>query len=138
MKEALALLRVPKNIQVVNLMKKVPKIMVDVEKMKRTFANMIKNAVDVMPKGGTLTIKSKESKNDLEIAFADTGIGMTECMVDKIFTPLFTTKAKGMGFGLPICKHFVEAHGGKVSVESRIGEGTKFTITIPIKLRPRR
>jgi signal transduction histidine kinase len=94
MKEALALLRVPKNIQVVNLTKKAPRIMVDVEKMKRTFANMIKNAVDAMPKGGTLTIKSKESKNDLEIAFADTGIGMTECMVEKIFTPLFRRKRK--------------------------------------------
>jgi signal transduction histidine kinase len=90
------------------------------------------------PKAEHLTIKSKESKNDLEIAFSDTGVGITECMVEKIFTPLFTTKAKGMGFGLPMCKHFVEAHGGKISLESRIGEGTKFTITISIKLRPRR
>jgi signal transduction histidine kinase len=108
---------------------------VDVERMKRAFANMIKNAVDAMPKGGTLMIKSRRSRNDLEIAFADTGIGMTECMAEKIFTLLLTTKAKGMGFGLPICKRFVEAHGGKISVEWRVGKETRFTITMPIKPR---
>jgi two-component system nitrogen regulation sensor histidine kinase NtrY len=86
-----------------------------------------------MPIGGTLTIKSRRINNNVQIAFADTGIGMSKQVLDKLWRPLFTTKAKGMGFGLPICKRVVEAHGGKISVESTVGKGTTFTITVPIE-----
>ena len=57
---------------------------------------------------------------------------MTKCVLDKLWSPLFTTKAKGMGFGLPICKRMVEAHRGKISVKSTIAKGSTFTITVPI------
>jgi len=73
-----------------------PKITVDVEKMKRVFTNIIKNAIDAMPKSGKLKIKSKEKDGDLEIAFADTGIGMLKEVQEKIWTPFFTTKARGL------------------------------------------
>jgi len=131
--EALFLVRLPQNIQVLDSTRSESKIWVDSEKMKRVFANIMKNAFDAMPEGGTLTITSNESNGSLEIAFADTGVGMSEDVVRKIWTPLFTTKAKGMGLGLSICKRFVEAHRGTISVESVVGKGTKFTVTMPVK-----
>jgi signal transduction histidine kinase len=69
----------------------------------------------------------------LEIVFSDTGVGMSEETLRNICRPLFTTKAKGMGFGLPICKRFVEAHGGKICARSTIGKGSTFTVKLPIQ-----
>jgi PAS domain S-box-containing protein len=133
--EALALVKVPKRVRVVELARNMPLIAVDVEKVKRAFVNVIKNAVDAMPEGGTLTIRSRRSAGNLEISFADTGIGMPGETLQRIFTPLFTSKAKGMGFGLAISKRIVEAHGGKIMVESTVGEGSTFTLVIPIERR---
>jgi two-component system sensor histidine kinase HydH len=86
-----------------------------------------------MPNGGKLAIISKKINECVEISFSDTGIGMEKKVIEKLWTPLFTTKAKGMGFGLPICKRIVESHGGKISVESTEGEGSTFTMTLPIE-----
>jgi len=135
MKEALSLVKIPESIQVSDLTQSEPKIEVDVERLKRVFINIIKNAIDAMPEGGRLTITTKESDDSLEIAFTDTGVGMSKETLDKLWTPLFTTKAKGMGLGLSICKRFVEAHEGNISVKSTVGKGTTFTVTIPIKLK---
>ncbi|MEM2130786.1 MAG: ATP-binding protein, partial [Candidatus Bathyarchaeia archaeon] len=76
---------------------------------------------------------SKAKKQEIAIAFQDTGTGMTEETLNKLKLgfPLFTTKAKGMGFGLPICKRIIEAHGGKISLKSELGKGTIVTITLP-------
>jgi signal transduction histidine kinase len=76
-------------------------------------------------------VTSKEENGGLKIIFRDTGTGMSKETLSKLWRPLFTTKAKGMGFGLPICKRIVEAHRGKISVESIFGQGTQFTIKIP-------
>jgi two-component system sensor histidine kinase HydH len=89
-----------------------------------------------MPQGGTFTITSREVKGSVEIVFEDTGIGMSQETLNKLWTPLFTTKAKGMGFGLPICKRIVEAHGGRIFVESAHGIGTTFTVTVPVDPKP--
>ncbi|MFZ0966432.1 MAG: ATP-binding protein, partial [Candidatus Bathyarchaeia archaeon] len=132
-KEALSLVEIPKNVRTVDLTENKPKIKVDVGKIKRAFVNIIKNAVEAMPKGGTLTIKSRKLDGNLEIVFSDTGGGMSKETLEKLWTPLFTTKAKGMGFGLPICKRFIEAHDGSISVKSITGKGTTFTVTFPIK-----
>lgn len=131
--EALSLVQVPPNIQVADLTGSEPKIEVDSERMTRVFVNIIKNAVDAMPKGGKFTIASKEADGNLEITFTDTGIGMPKETLDKLWTPLFTTKAKGMGLGLSICKRFVEAHCGNISVKSKEGKGTTFTVIVPIQ-----
>jgi len=131
--EALSLVEVPKNIEVLNRSQSEPKIVVDVEKMKRVFINLIRNAIDAMPEGGKLAIRSMETGDVLEIAFADTGTGMSKDILDKLWTPFFTTKAKGLGLGLPICKRIVEAHGGKISVESAVGRSTTFTVALPVK-----
>ena len=132
-KEALSAVKIPENVRVTNLTRDQPKINVDADKLKRVFVNIIKNAVDAMPEGGKLTIESRESNGDLEIVFSDTGVGMSEETLRNICRPLFTTKAKGMGFGLPICKRFVEAHGGKIHARSTIGKGSTFTVTLPIQ-----
>jgi Signal transduction histidine kinase len=72
---------------------------VDFEKLRRVFVNLIRNAVEAMPKGGTLTIKSFRRGGKVVLTVSDTGIGMTKEVLEKLWTPLFTTKAKGMGFG---------------------------------------
>ncbi|MBS7646335.1 PAS domain S-box protein [Candidatus Bathyarchaeota archaeon] len=131
--EALAAVEIPQNIKVIKLANEKPKVKVDFEKMKRVFVNLVKNAVDAMPHGGTLTIKSMKEGGNVVFTVSDTGIGMTEEVLKKLWTPLFTTKAKGMGFGLAICKRFVEAHGGTITVESAPGKGTTFTVTLPIE-----
>jgi PAS domain S-box-containing protein len=136
-KEALSLVEIPKNVKVIDSTQSEPKIKMDIDKMKRVFANFIKNAVEAMLEGGKLTISTKESDGNVEIMFIDTGIGMAKEVMEKIWTPFFTTKAEGMGLGLPICKRVIEAHGGKISVESIVGEGTTFAVTIPVEPKPK-
>jgi signal transduction histidine kinase len=104
--------------------------------MKRVFVNFLKNAVEAMPQGGKLTISSRTSDGNVEFTFTDTGVGIAKEVWEKIWTPFFTTKAKGMGLGLAICRRIVEAHQGKISVESIVGEGTTFTVTIPLEPKP--
>lgn len=132
--EALILLKFPGNIQVLNVAQDKPKIKIDTEKMKRVFVNIIKNAIDAMQtSGGRLTITSQERDGNVEIAISDTGTGMSKDILEKIWTPFFTTKAIGMGLGLPICKRIIEAHEGKISVETIVNKGTTFTVAIPIE-----
>jgi PAS domain S-box-containing protein len=131
--EALSLIEVPEGIKIIDLTKKKPKIRVDVGKIERAFINIIKNAIEAMSKGGSLTIKSDKINGNVAFSFSDTGTGMPKETIEKLWTPLFTTKAKGMGFGLPICKRIIEAHGGIISVESIPRKGTTFTVTIPIE-----
>ncbi|MEM2144786.1 MAG: PAS domain S-box protein [Candidatus Jordarchaeaceae archaeon] len=133
LKGTLDMAKIPGNIRLVDLTTDKPRIVVDVEKMQRVFLNIIQNAIDAMPEGGELTIKSWEENGDVEISFTDTGTGISKENMEKIFRPLFTTKSKGIGLGLPICKRIVEAHGGSISVKSVEGKGTTFTITLPTK-----
>jgi signal transduction histidine kinase len=131
----LALVEIPKNVQLTDFTRNKPKISVDMEKLTRAFVNIIKNALDAMAKGGSLTIRSRKDGDHMQFVFSDTGMGMTKETVSKIWTPLFTTKARGMGFGLPICKRIIEAHGGTITVQSMVKKGTTFTITVPYKQR---
>lgn len=131
--EALSHIAIPKNIQLIDSTQDSLKIKVDVDKMKRVFINLIKNAVDAMPKGGQLAITSENVNGKVKFVFADTGIGISEKHLGRIFEPLFTTKARGMGLGLSICKRIVEAHGGTIFVESELNKGTTFTIILPIE-----
>jgi PAS domain S-box-containing protein len=135
--ESISLIQIPEKVQLADSTLNEPRIKMDFDKMKRVFANFIKNAVEAMPQEGKLTISSRASKSDVELTFVDTGAGMAKEVLEKIWTPFFTTKAKGMGLGLAICRRIIEAHQGKISVESIFGEGTTFTITIPIEPKPR-
>jgi signal transduction histidine kinase len=138
LKNALALIEVPERIQIIDAAKGKPKIKVDIENMRKVFVNLITNAIDAMPRTGTLTITSKAAEGNVKFVFKDTGAGMTEETLSKLKLgfPLFTTKAKGMGFGLPICKRIVEAHGGKISLKSTLGKGTAVTVIIPVNPKP--
>ena len=131
--DALMLFEIPDKVKLIDRTRDEPKITIDVDKMIRIFENFIKNAIDAMLNGGTLEVGSSQKGDNVEFTFKDTGIGMSEEIMVKIFTPLFTTKAQGMGFGLAICKRIIEAHGGSVTVQSTLGKGTTFTVTLPIK-----
>jgi PAS domain S-box-containing protein len=138
LQNALSLIEAPEKIQIVDATKDKPMVNADTEKIRKGFVNIIQNAFDAMPEGGTLKIKSRKVKGKLEIAFKDTGTGISKEALSKLKreVPLFTTKAKGMGFGLPICRRIVETHGGKLSVESTAGKGTTVTVTIPVNPKP--
>lgn len=131
--EALSLMNVPKNVKLIDLTQNETEITVDSDKMKRVFVNLIKNGIDAMPEGGSMTIESTRVNDGIKITFSDTGSGMSEETLRRIGTPLFTTKAKGMGFGLSISKRFVEAHGGSLTFESTIDKGTTATISLKTK-----
>jgi signal transduction histidine kinase len=133
--DALSHVKFPRKVHVTDRSRNTPHVWVDPEKIKRAFINIIRNAIDAMPKGGNLTITSRQSRKNLEISFTDTGVGMPKETMQQIFTPLFTSKAKGMGFGLAISKRIIEAHGGKITVDSKVGEGSTFTLTVPIEHR---
>jgi PAS domain S-box-containing protein len=132
-RDALAHAKIPAKIRIVDSTHNQPKILIDADKMRRVFVNLIKNAVDAMPRGGTLTIASTRSGGNARITFRDTGEGMTEETLAKLWSPLFTTKATGMGLGLPIAKRLVEAHGGSITAKSKVGKGSTFTVTLPIR-----
>jgi signal transduction histidine kinase len=99
--------------------------------MKRILGNLILNAVQAMPNGGTLTIHAFQEENSLVVTVEDTGEGIPENVKTNLFKPLFTTKSKGQGFGLAVCKRLVEALGGTITFQSTPGKGTKFTVRIP-------
>jgi PAS domain S-box-containing protein len=123
----------PDNIKITLNTQDNPHLWVDANKIERVFTNIIKNAFEAMPNGGTLEISSCQNNQNVDFLFADTGNGMCSEVLGKIFTPLFTTKAQGMGFGLAICKRIIEAHEGKIVVESAPKKGTVFTISLPIQ-----
>ena len=129
---SLSMVVVPENVEVFNFLQDGPNIKVDVEKMNRVFINLTKNAIDAMPDGGRLTFEQSIIGDKLKIIVNDTGSGISAENLVNLWKPLFTTKAKGMGFGLSICKRIVETHGGTISVDSQVGEGTTFTILLPI------
>ncbi len=101
--------------------------------LKRVLNNLLINAVQAMPHGGQLTISIYNTEEATCIAIQDTGAGIPDEIKPKLFQPLFTTKSKGQGFGLAVCKRVVEAHGGTISFESAVGKGTTFKIKIPKK-----
>jgi signal transduction histidine kinase len=130
---ALLMLQIPSNIEVRDYVSEEPALSVDVTKIETVFARIIRNAVEAMPKKGTIEIQSARKDSNVEVSFADSGEGIPEKVLSKMFSPLNTTKAKGMGLSLAICKRIVDAHGGKITVESMIGKGTTVTVTLPSK-----
>jgi signal transduction histidine kinase len=132
-KETLRCVKMPTNVRLLNLTTNQPKIEVDFQKINRAFDNLLTNALDAMPEGGALKIESERTGSSVIFKFSDTGTGISPNDMENLWTPLFTTKAKGMGFGLAICKRIVEAHGGSISVKSRVNKGTTFTVKLPIE-----
>ena len=109
------------------------KVYASKNQLRQVFLNMISNARDAMPEGGTLTIKTKSNRDNIYIELLDTGVGIREEHVNKIFDAFFTTKegVKGVGLGLSVCYGFIKEHEGDIKVSSKRGEGTVFTIILP-------
>jgi PAS domain S-box-containing protein len=119
----------PENIEAIAVCDKLlPKTSLDLTFLKRILVNLTTNAIQAMPNGGKLTIKTFEKDNKIFITVADTGVGIPDLVKPKIFQPLMTTKAKGQGFGLAVVKRLVETQGGKITFESQVGRGTKFIL----------
>ena len=108
-------------------------IVADPAFLKRILMNLVSNAVQAMPEGGKLEISAHRVGDEIIIEVQDSGVGIPEEVKPNLFTPLFTTKAKGQGFGLPAVKRMTEALGGTVNIESEEGKGTRFMISLPMK-----
>jgi two-component system NtrC family sensor kinase len=108
--------------------------MASTNQMRQVMLNMIKNAKEAMPKGGTLTVRTSREDNKVLIRIEDTGIGIPEEIRDKIFEAFFTTKqkVKGVGLGLSVCYGIIKDHGGEIRVQSEEEKGTTFIISMPI------
>jgi PAS domain S-box-containing protein len=134
--EALSRVTVPENVKVVNQLDgRLPIILADSDQLGQVFGNIILNAVQAMPDGGQLVMQSEvPSPEWVAVSFTDTGVGIPEENLGKLFEPLFTTKAKGIGLGMTVTKTLVEGHGGKIEVESEVGVGTTFTVRLPISV----
>jgi PAS domain S-box-containing protein len=128
-----ATVSIPNNVKVEILINdNHPEIKADPQLLKRVLINLVTNAVQAMPIGGKLTISSKVNlERETWVTVKDTGVGIPDHIKQQIFTPLFTTKPRGQGFGLAVCKRVIEAHGGTITFESTAGKGTEFTIQLP-------
>jgi PAS domain S-box-containing protein len=111
---------------------KLPPFCYDERYIKQALLNLIKNAIAAMPEGGTLTIKTESTGSEIHIYIDDTGIGISEENISKIFEPYFTTKETGSGLGLTLVFKIIKEHRGEISVKSKEGEGSSFMITLPI------
>jgi signal transduction histidine kinase len=130
--DALRYIPVPENVALIkDINNNLPMVMVDGEQIKQVFLNIALNALQAMPEGGHLDIRAADKGKFVEVEFIDTGGGIPDSNKKKIFDPLFTTKAKGVGLGLSVCKTIIEHHEGAINVKSQVGEGTTFTISLP-------
>ena len=111
-----------------------PQINASKDQLRQVFLNLVANARDAMPDGGTLRVKTAADRESVRIEIADSGIGIEEEHLKKIFDSFFTTKdsVKGVGLGLSVCYGFIKDHGGDIEVKSKVNEGTTFSITFPV------
>jgi signal transduction histidine kinase len=129
--ESLLHVKTSENIKFSSEIKISNKIMMDRSRILRVLNNLVKNAVEAMPNGGSIKIIGEKVENQTELKVIDTGNGIPENKLNNIFRPFQSTKEKGMGLGLPYCKDTMEQHGGNISVSSVFGKGTTFTLYFP-------
>jgi PAS domain S-box-containing protein len=130
--ELLERLPPPENVTVIaDLPPDLPHILVDPRQIAQVLANIFTNACQAMPEGGQLIIAGEESAGNLCLSITDTGCGISAAAMERLFEPLFTTKPRGIGLGLPISKMLVEANHVEMEVESEEGKGTTFTLILP-------
>lgn len=111
----------------------VPRIYLDHIQMRQAFINVIKNAIEAMPRNGRLGIQTILDNNIIKISFADNGVGIPGDELDKIFEPYYTTKRAGSGLGLVVVHRIVHDHGGTIEIKSKLGKGTTVTIYLPVE-----
>ncbi len=132
--ETLSSIELRDNVRIVKrLDPDLPAVMADGDQLRqRVFMNLAMNAQDAMPDGGELTISTQKAAEFVEVAFTDSGIGIYEDTLPKIFEPLFSTKSRGTGLGLSVCHQIVSNHGGNIDVVSAKGHGSTFTVRLPL------
>ena len=131
---ALSTITIPEIVRIsVNVDPSVQSILLDSTLMTRVLTNLIMNAIQAMPNGGQVTITVSKTDENALISIRDTGGGISSENLKKIFTPLYTTKSKGMGLGLAVTERIVKAHGGTITVDSQVDSGTTFTVKIPCR-----
>jgi signal transduction histidine kinase len=108
-------------------------VLADPEKMRMVFNNLLLNALQSMPEGGTLNFQSRREGERSVIIFADTGHGIPAAIIGQVFDPLFSTRVKGVGLGLTVTRNIVERHGGTIGMQSEEGRGTTVTLTLPVR-----
>jgi two-component system, sporulation sensor kinase E len=108
---------------------------IDATQMQQVLVNLVKNASQAMTNGGTLTLQTGENADAVWVSVADTGGGIPQEQINRIFEPFYTTKKKGSGLGLMIVQRIVRAHDGKIELESHVGRGTTFRIWLPLHER---
>ena len=120
------------------LARRLPTAPVDATQLQQVLVNLIKNAMQAMTRGGTLTLQTGEAVEGVWVSVTDTGGGIPQEQLNRIFEPFFTTKKKGTGLGLMIVQRIVRAHGGKIEVDGHAGRGTTFRVWLPrYEQRPR-
>lgn len=112
-----------------------PAAPMDPTQMQQALVNLIKNAMQAMTRGGTLTLATGESADGVWVSVADTGCGIPQEQLSRIFEPFYTTKKKGTGLGLMIVQRILRAHGGRIELESHVGRGTTFRLWLPLHER---
>jgi two-component system, sporulation sensor kinase E len=104
----------------------------DGNQMKQAFYNLIRNACQAMPDGGTLTVEATFNDFEVRVSFEDTGKGISAEKINQLFQPFFTTRGMGTGLGLMIVRRIVREHGGEIDIASRVGKGTRITVSLPL------
>jgi signal transduction histidine kinase len=110
-----------------------PVVMLDKSLMRQALVNLCRNAIEAMPEGGSIDLLTRTRGEDVVLEIIDTGKGMDEKTRGQMFQAFFSTRSGGSGLGLPTVRKIVEAHHGRISCESEVGKGTRFTITLPAK-----
>jgi len=134
LEQTLAKFEIPANVSLsLEIPQALPPLLVDARQIQQVFRNLLSNGAEAMPTGGTLEIRAVENsaENTITISVRDTGSGITEEGMARLFQPLFTTKPSGIGLGLMVVKNLTQANGGEVAVQSALGKGTTFSVTLP-------
>ena len=119
---------------VVDIAPNLPKVMGNAENLKQCLINLVKNAIEAMPDGGTLTLRAYRDDGRVIILIQDTGMGIPPELQEQVFSPFFSTKHGGAGLGLAMSRKVIEEMGGKVLLKSKPGEGTTLILRLPAAL----
>ena len=117
------------------LARQLPVTPMDPAQMKQALVNLVKNAMQAMTRGGALTVQTGEGADGVWVSIADTGGGIPAEKINRIFEPFYSTKEKGTGLGLMIVQRIVREHGGRIELESHVGQGTIFRVWLPLHER---
>jgi PAS domain S-box-containing protein len=116
---------------IIQLPPNLPDVFADPQQITQILTNLVTNAYQAMPEGGSITVRAATTREEVALSVTDTGTGMSPETMDRLFEPLFTTKAKGIGLGLATSRYLVESNEGRISVESAEGKGSTFTVFLP-------